>query len=372
MNDGEMINRIGGKRFIGEDGNKKTSTGNLVFISIFCLSVILNFYFIFFQGKGEKPAEEDKTVLREKTKEETPGQAATSGGKAAPLSTAMEGGFIDVDFPVLGRKQVKRLAFTINSSLSQTLCAAISKEDGCEILTAYMSRLLNWKLPGYSDMRNGDKIGLLIEGPKLEDDNNNILALNFQGSKAQGFETFYYKGPKWKYGSYFSEDGVEIFQRFRDEEAPIKDFSEITSLVGDFRGKRKGHSGVDFKAEAGSPVYSPFEGRVLRVNWNFKFNGDCIEIDHPREGIMAVYLHLGKVDVKPGQAVKAGQKIAESGNTGRSFAPHLHYELKDRNDQNKILNPFKFKFHNTYYKKIPADELSSFREHVEKVRQLMN
>lgn len=367
-----MINRIGGKRFFSEENANKPYSKNLIFILLFCFSVALNCYFIFFQNKGGKFIEEEKIVSRQKTTEEAPASAPHTEGEAVPLSSVMKGDFTEVDFSAIGKKKVKRLGFTISSSLSQTLCGVISKEDGCEILTAYISRLMIWKLPNYSEMRNGDKIGLLIEGPKLEDDNNNILALHFEGSKAQGFEAFYYKGPKWKYGSYFSEEGVEFFPRFREEEAPIKDFSEITSLVGDFRGNKKGHSGIDFKAEVGTPVYSPFQGTVTRVNWNFRYNGDCIEIDHPKEGVMAVYLHLNKVDVKTGQLVNVGQKIAESGNTGRSFAPHLHYGLKDRNNQDKILNPFKFKSHNTYYKKIAAEELSAFKEHVGKVRQLMN
>jgi len=128
---------------------------------------------------------------------------------------------------------------------------------------------------------------------------------------------------------------------------------------------------VDFKAKVGTPVFTPFPGKVTRVNWNFKYNGDCIEIDHAKQGIKTVYLHLNKVVVKPGQVVKGGQKIGESGNTGRTFAPHLHYEIRHGKNKDKIYNPFKIKHHHTYHRKIPATELDSFLGYVKVSRRLL-
>ena len=68
--------------------------------------------------------------------------------------------------------------------------------------------------------------------------------------------------------------------------------------------------------------------------------GNYIEIDHGN-GYVTVYGHLHKRIVKKGQKVERGQLIGQVGNTGRSTAPHLHYEVKYKN---KTLNPSDFYF----------------------------
>ena len=163
------------------------------------------------------------------------------------------------------------------------------------------------------------------------------------------------------YGAFFSADGKEISPRIVDPEAPIRDYVEITSLPGDYRkGKFRDHSGTDFKAPTGTHVYSGFDGRVTRRNWNIKANGYSLEIDHPGANVKTRYLHLSRTLVKPGQTVKQGQKIAESGNTGRSFAPHLHYELLSRSAKPTVQNPFKSKAHKTYYRRVPPQRKQAF------------
>ena len=165
-------------------------------------------------------------------------------------------------------------------------------------------------------------------------------------------------------GGYFDLKGKEISKRIVESQSPMREYTEITSLPGDFRKGIGGHSGTDFKAPVGTPVYSGFSGKVTRVNWNVRSNGYCVEIDHPKQGIKTLYLHLSRVFVKPGHNIKSGQKIAESGNTGRTFAPHLHYEIQHQKNRNIIYNPFKSKFHNYYTRKIPANHLAEFHETV--------
>ena len=123
-----------------------------------------------------------------------------------------------------------------------------------------------------------------------------------------------------------------------------------------------GHNGTDFKADVGTPVYASFDGRVRRTNWNRRGNGFCIEIMHPREGVKTLYLHLDKVKVWKGQYVKRGQQIGTSGNTGRSFAPHLHYEIRSLGKRQRIHNPFTFKYHKKYIRQVSVDARSEFHE----------
>lgn len=89
---------------------------------------------------------------------------------------------------------------------------------------------------------------------------------------------------------------------------------------------RRPHYGVDFSLEKGSPVYATGDGRVSLVKSSFTGYGKQIEIDHGF-GYRTKYAHLNEFLVKHGQKVKRGELIAYSGNTGKSTAPHLHYEV---------------------------------------------
>ena len=85
------------------------------------------------------------------------------------------------------------------------------------------------------------------------------------------------------------------------------------------------HKGIDYKALKGTPVYAPADGvveTVIRRSGSGKF----IKIGH-NFGFQSSYSHLSKFLVKRGEYVHKGQKIAESGNTGQSTGPHLHYEI---------------------------------------------
>jgi murein DD-endopeptidase MepM/ murein hydrolase activator NlpD len=111
---------------------------------------------------------------------------------------------------------------------------------------------------------------------------------------------------------------------------PVQDNHICSSGFGyrrdPFSRKYTFHSGDDFSARVGTPVVSTGEGRVKvsKVNGSF---GNYIEIDHGN-GFATIYAHLSRRHVKKGQKVFRGQKIGEVGNTGRSTAPHLHYEVK--------------------------------------------
>ena len=93
-----------------------------------------------------------------------------------------------------------------------------------------------------------------------------------------------------------------------------------------FTRKFKFHDGHDFSARTGTPVYATADGRV-RISKYYSTFGNYIEIDHG-SGYKTIFGHLSKRKVKAGEKVIRGQKIGEVGNTGRSTAPHLHYEIQ--------------------------------------------
>ena len=92
--------------------------------------------------------------------------------------------------------------------------------------------------------------------------------------------------------------------------------------------KYKFHDGNDFSAKTGTPVFSVGDGIVKKSRYWGSY-GNYIEIDHGF-GYRTIYGHLSNRKVKQGDKIIRGQKIGEVGNTGKSTAPHLHYEIKYR------------------------------------------
>ena len=109
---------------------------------------------------------------------------------------------------------------------------------------------------------------------------------------------------------------------------PIK--GRVTSGVGTrlspWTGKPEFHSGLDLPNPVGTPVYAPADGLVESVGVS-NGNGQMVVLKHG-QGITTQYLHLSKATVKKGDRVRKGQQIAESGNTGKTTSPHLHYEVR--------------------------------------------
>lgn len=101
----------------------------------------------------------------------------------------------------------------------------------------------------------------------------------------------------------------------------------------------KFHSGMDFSANVGTPVYATGNGVVRKAGWEGLY-GNCIQIDHGF-GYVTRYAHLSKIDVRVGQKVVRGETIGKVGTTGKSTGPHLHYEVMVKG---QIVNPVNYYF----------------------------
>jgi len=97
------------------------------------------------------------------------------------------------------------------------------------------------------------------------------------------------------------------------------------------------HQGIDWAVPRGTAVYASSGGVVTKAGWGSGY-GYVVYIRHP-DGWETRYAHLNKVLVSAGQSVKQGQKIALSGNTGRSTGPHLHFEIRANGT---AVNPLKY------------------------------
>ncbi|GAA4893027.1 M23 family metallopeptidase [Flaviramulus aquimarinus] len=117
---------------------------------------------------------------------------------------------------------------------------------------------------------------------------------------------------------------------------------------------RKMHWGMDFTAPRGTPVYASGDGLVVRADSGSSGYGKHIRIDHGY-GYTSLYAHLYKYNVRKNQKVKRGDLIGFVGSTGRSEAPHLHYEIFKDGDR---INPINF-----YYGSLTAEEFNKLLEH---------
>lgn len=91
-------------------------------------------------------------------------------------------------------------------------------------------------------------------------------------------------------------------------------------------GYEKFHSGIDFGAEYGTPIYAAQAGTVIVAEWYGGY-GNTIVLDHGN-GITTLYAHADALYVQAGEIVQRGQLIAGVGSTGFSTGPHLHFELR--------------------------------------------
>jgi murein DD-endopeptidase MepM/ murein hydrolase activator NlpD len=134
---------------------------------------------------------------------------------------------------------------------------------------------------------------------------------------------------------------------------PVKneDLKQMASGFGyrsdPFTKIRKFHYGMDFTARTGTPIYATGDGVVYKADASLSGYGNHIEIQHGY-GYKTLYAHLSKYKCRPGQRVKRGDIIGYVGSTGRSQAPHLHYEVFKNGER---VNPLNF-----YYGSISAKE----------------
>ncbi len=98
--------------------------------------------------------------------------------------------------------------------------------------------------------------------------------------------------------------------------------------IDPFTGQQALHEGIDFITDTGTPVVAAAGGVVQFAGLHPQY-GNMIDIDHGND-LVTRYAHLSKVMVKEGDVLRRGRRIADSGNTGRSTGPHLHFEVRFR------------------------------------------
>jgi murein DD-endopeptidase MepM/ murein hydrolase activator NlpD len=102
-------------------------------------------------------------------------------------------------------------------------------------------------------------------------------------------------------------------------------------------GQQALHEGIDFITDTGAPIVAAAGGVIVFAGWHPQY-GNVVDIDHGNE-LMTRYAHLSKILVEEGSIVQRGRRIGDSGSTGRSTGPHLHFEVRFRGAPQ---NPMRF------------------------------
>lgn len=89
------------------------------------------------------------------------------------------------------------------------------------------------------------------------------------------------------------------------------------------------HTGLDIAAPNGTPIIAPAKGKIIRTG-DYFFTGGTVFLDHG-QGLITMYCHLSKIDVKAGNVLQQGDRIGEVGSTGRVSGPHLHWVVSLNN-----------------------------------------
>lgn len=188
-----------------------------------------------------------------------------------------------------------------------------------------LTRLLEKKLDFRRDSRRGDRFQVLVESDMIDGEalDSRVLAVKYDGERMD--LTLVRNATD---NNFYTPEGNSLDPAFA--RYPFEGNYRLSSPFNPRRlhpvtGRVSPHNGTDFAMPIGTPVIAPANGRVERVG-NHHAAGRYVVVRHDN-GYRTRYLHLSRPLVSQGDRVEMGERIALSGNTGRSTGPHLHYEV---------------------------------------------
>lgn len=196
---------------------------------------------------------------------------------------------------------------------------------------AQLSSLLAKKLDFRRDTRRGDSFQVLVEHDVIDGEtiDPRILAVQYEGARMD--LTVVRNSAD---NRFYTPEGSSLdpaFARYPFNGNHRQSSSFNLNRKHPVTGRVSPHYGTDFAMPSGTPVNAPADGRVEKVG-NHPLAGRFVVLRHDN-GYRTRYLHLSQPLVSRGERVSMGERIALSGNTGRSTGPHLHYEVIVNNKQ---------------------------------------
>ncbi len=213
----------------------------------------------------------------------------------------------------------------VESSVWDAAIAAGERPD----IAVTLSDVFAWDIDFYRDVQKGDLMRAVVEkvvhkGRTLE--YGNVLAATYVGSSVGTRRTYRYALPGGAEG-YFNEQGLSARKTFL--KSPLK-FAHVTSRFGGrfhpILNAFGAHNGVDYGTPTGTPVWAVADGTVTKAGWE-SGGGNMVCLRHAMS-FETCYLHLSKLLVKAGARVAQKDLVGESGSTGLSTGPHLHFGMK--------------------------------------------
>ncbi|MFD1008888.1 MULTISPECIES: murein DD-endopeptidase MepM [Oceanisphaera] len=192
-----------------------------------------------------------------------------------------------------------------------------------------IANLFQWRLNFARDLRQGDSFKVLVQREFVKGKSTGKSELQAVELTNKG-HTFY--AFRHEDGKFYDNKGQSLERGFM--RIPLERSSRISSTYNLNRkhpitGRVRPHKGTDFAVPTGTAVLAPSDGVVVKSVYH-ALAGNYLVIRHGRQ-YTTRFLHLSKFLVKEGDTVRRGQRIALSGNTGRSTGPHLHYEFHVNN-----------------------------------------
>ncbi|CCO49354.1 putative Cell wall endopeptidase, family M23 [Vibrio nigripulchritudo SOn1] len=229
---------------------------------------------------------------------------------------------------------------------------------------ATIVKSMQWKFDFGRRARKGDKFAVQLEQEFIDGKavgRSEVKAMLYVNGGKE------YSAVKFEDNRFYDASGQSLEQAFN--RFPTNKRYRVSSRFNPHRkhpvtGRVSPHNGTDFATPIGTPIYATGDGKVVKAR-SHPLAGKYIVIKHGRE-YMTRYLHLHRILVKVGDNISRGQKIALSGNTGRSTGPHLHYEFIKNS---RPVDPMKVQLPKA--SDVPSAKLPEFKENADGVMQIL-
>jgi murein DD-endopeptidase MepM/ murein hydrolase activator NlpD len=178
--------------------------------------------------------------------------------------------------------------------------------------------------------RAREVVALRAENAALQEQGHRIRELEAELEELREFETRIRRWAGMESADAAAEGADRTRHRWEREEALLSEIPAKVPVAGwvsrGFEPGVEGHLGIDLVGETGTPVHASALGVVRLAAWDDTF-GNLVVLDHGN-GFTSLYGHNDTLLVEPGDVVSRGDVIARLGNTGRSSAPHVHFEVR--------------------------------------------
>ncbi len=272
--------------------------------------------------KKKQELAEKKKAEEERIKKEQLALAKAKAEKEAKLKAEAER-LKKENEPLIA---VRKTMMVVNIQKGDNINKAFLRNGLTALEAQTVTRMFKGRM-SMSRLQPGDEIRVLFSSSKKGAQINAVSIKSRRHGRVNAFRNI-------RDNRYYDDHGLETTSSGKFSRYPIAGPIRITSQFNPYRrhpisGRVRPHNGTDFGVPTGTPVYAPADGVVERATYQ-SAAGYYIVLKH-RGAYSTVYMHLSRILVKPGDKIKANQRIALSGNTGGSTGPHLHYELRINN-----------------------------------------